>query len=80
MVWVKAQNDNLIETRAVKVERVKGQKPRLLGGEGDKLAVYTSVAKMEAVMADLERWISGNGKSLFGGRNRVFTFPSDKEV
>lgn len=58
----------------------KGKKPKVVDEEGNRLAVYSSNAHVKVVVDDFGRWVSCNGKSHYGGRNRVFIFPSDKEV
>lgn len=80
MAWMRAQDGGLRDVSAVLVKKTKGAKPKITDGDGNKLAVYSKVGTMEAVKDDCERWLSGNGKSAYGGRNRVFVFPSEKEV
>ena len=79
-MWVKTQIGNFLEVKAVIFSRKKGEKPKIVDGDGNKLAVYLKIKTAEAVMEDFGRWLSGSGKSQYGGRNRVFVFPSDKEV
>ena len=76
---VKTQAGSYLEVKAVIFSRKKGEKPKIVSGDF-KLAAYSTIAHAETVMDDFGHWLSGNGKSLYGGRYRVFTFPSDKEV
>ena len=79
-MWVKTQVGSFLEVKAVIFPRKKGEKPKIVDGDGNKLAGYSTIGHAETVMDDFGRWLSGAGKSLYGGRNRVFVFPSDKEV
>lgn len=80
MAWVKTQKGSLVDVSSVSLPRKKGEKPTVVDGDGNKLATYSRIGQAEVVMADFEKWLSGYGKSMFGGNKRVFSFPSPEQV
>jgi len=79
-MWVKTQAGSYLEVKAVIFSRKKGEKPKIIDGAGNKLAAYSTIGRSLGIMDDFGWWLSGKGKSLYGGRYRVFAFPSDNEV